>query len=145
MVGHGGSSAGSYLANPTSPIPSHCAVIILFKSVPVHLLSWLALYELMWCIMMFMWCKINVICRKNCLIDLSQSKTEFTVWYWYSNSAGQNLLSLGKKATLHQFTTVQATSKSILFPGHCTRVIIKVSDHQYQWLAGGYGLEIGLF
>ena len=25
MVGHGGSSAGSYLADPTSPIPSHCA------------------------------------------------------------------------------------------------------------------------
>ena len=31
MVGHGGSSAGLYLADPTSPIPSHCAVIILFK------------------------------------------------------------------------------------------------------------------
>ena len=28
MVGHGGSSAGSYLANPTSPIPSHCASIV---------------------------------------------------------------------------------------------------------------------
>ena len=26
MLGHGGSSAGSYLADPTSPIPSHCAV-----------------------------------------------------------------------------------------------------------------------
>ena len=25
MVGHGGSSAGSYLADPTSTIPSHCA------------------------------------------------------------------------------------------------------------------------
>ena len=36
MVGHGGSSAGSYLADPTSPIPSHCAVIILPKGVPVH-------------------------------------------------------------------------------------------------------------
>ena len=48
MVGHGGSSAGSYLADPTSPIPSHCAVIILFKSVPVHQLSWLALKELKW-------------------------------------------------------------------------------------------------
>ena len=27
MVGHGGSSAGSYVADPTSPIPSHCASI----------------------------------------------------------------------------------------------------------------------
>ena len=46
MVGHGGSSAGSYLAAPTSPFPSDCAVITLFKSVPVHQLSWLALYRL---------------------------------------------------------------------------------------------------
>ena len=43
MVGHGGSSAGSYLADPTSPIPSHYVVIILFKSAPVYQLSWLAL------------------------------------------------------------------------------------------------------
>ena len=28
MVGHGGSSAGSYLADPTSPIPSYCASIV---------------------------------------------------------------------------------------------------------------------
>ena len=43
MVGDGGSSADSYLADPTSPIPSHCAVIALFESVSVHQLSWLAL------------------------------------------------------------------------------------------------------
>ena len=36
MVGHGGCSADSYLADPTSPIPSHYAVITLFKTVPVH-------------------------------------------------------------------------------------------------------------
>ena len=28
MVGYRGSSAGSYLATPTSPIPSHCASIV---------------------------------------------------------------------------------------------------------------------
>ena len=27
----------------------------------------------------------------------------------------------------------------------CAQVIIKVSGHQYQWLAGGYDLEIGHF
>ena len=32
MAGHGGSSAGLYLAGPTSPLPSCCAVIILIKS-----------------------------------------------------------------------------------------------------------------
>ena len=52
-----------------------------------------------------------------------------------------------------------ATSKDVLFPGHNhllttgtddpsladARAIIKVSGHQYQWLAGGYNLEIGHF
>ena len=35
MVGHGGSTVGSYIADPTSPTLSHRAVIIPFKSVPV--------------------------------------------------------------------------------------------------------------
>ena len=36
MVGHGGSSAGSYLADPTSPIPSHCASIVATSTVKVN-------------------------------------------------------------------------------------------------------------
>ena len=36
MVGHGGSSAGSYLADPTSPIPSHCASIVATSTVRVN-------------------------------------------------------------------------------------------------------------
>ena len=61
-----------------------------------------------------------------------------------------------KKATIHQVTTMLATSKDILFPGHNhllttytdnpsltgPRVIIKGSGHQYQWLADGYDLDI---
>ena len=35
MVGHGGSSAGLYLADPTSPIPSHCASIVATSTVRV--------------------------------------------------------------------------------------------------------------
>ena len=35
MVGHGGSSAGSYLADPTSPIPSHCALIVVTSTLRV--------------------------------------------------------------------------------------------------------------
>ena len=35
MVGHGGSSAGSYLADPTSPIPSHCASIVVASTLRV--------------------------------------------------------------------------------------------------------------
>ena len=38
MVGHLGSSAGSYLADPTSPIPSHCASIVVTSTLRVKLL-----------------------------------------------------------------------------------------------------------
>ena len=40
MVGHGGSSAGSYLADPTSPIPSHCASIVVTSTVRVNICEW---------------------------------------------------------------------------------------------------------
>ena len=37
MVGHEGSSTGSYLANNTSPIPSHCASIVATSTLTVNL------------------------------------------------------------------------------------------------------------
>ena len=36
MVGHGGSSADSYLADPKSPIPSHCASIVVTSTLRVN-------------------------------------------------------------------------------------------------------------
>ena len=39
MVGHGGSSAGSYLADPTSPIPSHCASIVVISTLRVKYIT----------------------------------------------------------------------------------------------------------
>ena len=39
MVGHGGTSAGSYLADPTSPIPSHFASIVTTSTVRVKILN----------------------------------------------------------------------------------------------------------
>ena len=39
MVGHGGSSAGSYLADPTTPIPSHCASIVTTSTLRVKLVN----------------------------------------------------------------------------------------------------------
>ena len=38
MVGHGGSSASLYLADPTSPIPSHCASIVATNTVRLNIL-----------------------------------------------------------------------------------------------------------
>ena len=41
MVGHGGSSAGSYIADLTSPIPSHCASIVMTSTLRVnHAHAW---------------------------------------------------------------------------------------------------------
>ena len=37
MVGQGGSSAGSYLADPTSPIPSHCASFVAISTLRVNI------------------------------------------------------------------------------------------------------------
>ena len=39
MVGHGGSSEGLYLADPTSPILSHCASIVATSTVRVKLIT----------------------------------------------------------------------------------------------------------
>ena len=36
MVGHRGSSAGSYLADPASPIPSYCASIVATSTLRVN-------------------------------------------------------------------------------------------------------------
>ena len=55
MVGHGGSSAGLYLADPTSSIPSHCASIVVTSTVRVNKLAQMNLWYIsqairMWCI-----------------------------------------------------------------------------------------------
>ena len=60
------------------------------------------------------------------------------------------IITLCNKATIHQLTTMLSTSKNVLVPGQNiagARAIIKVKghQHQYQWLAGGYDLEIGHF
>ena len=79
--------------------------------------------------------------------------------YCYTGSLDELFLSLYKKASIHQVTTMLATSKNVLSPGHNhllttgtdypslagARAIIKVSVHQYRWLAGGYDLEIERF
>ena len=57
--------------------------------------------------------------------------------------------TLGKKATIHPLATMLATSNCPLLTTSTddpslagAQVIIKVSGHQHQWLAGGYDLEI---
>ena len=40
MVRHGGSSAGSYLADPTSPFPSHCVSIVTTSTLRVNIITY---------------------------------------------------------------------------------------------------------
>ena len=70
------------------------------------------------------------------------------------------ILLLRKNTTIHKVTTMLATSKNVLFPGHnhvlttgtddpslagTWAIIIKVLSHQYRLFAGGYDLEMGHF
>ena len=52
--------------------------------------------------------------------------------------------ALGKKASIHQVTTMLSTFTLIITLAGA-QAIIKVSGHQHQWLAGGYDPEIGHF
>ena len=82
----------------------------------------------------------------------------------FVNSCSRTILVFNnisaQKSTIHQVTTMLATSKNVLFPGYNhllttssddnlllagTQEIIKAKGHQYQWLASCYDLEIGHF
>ena len=77
----------------------------------------------------------------------------------WQNNGYCNAVSQHKKTTIHQLTTVLSISNNVLFPGRNhllttgaddpslagAQVIIKVLDHQHQWLVGGYDLELGHF
>ena len=63
------------------------------------------------------------------------------------------------KNTIYKGTTMPATFKNVLFPGHNYLLTTgidyltlwlspehqQVKGHQYRWLAGGYDLDIGQF
>ena len=89
MVGHGGSSAGSYLADPASPIPSHCASIVVTSTV-----------------------RDNYDVRNNGYYCIPGKGDERQVMYCHAHYHG------AKKATIHQVTTILSTSKNVLLPGH---------------------------
>ena len=62
MVGHGGSSAGSYLAGPTSPIPSHCASIVVTSTVRVNMLL---LFVCCCCLLMMFVIQVRIIMNND--------------------------------------------------------------------------------
>ena len=78
MVGHGGSSAGSYLADPTSPIPSHCASIVVTSTLRVNMpmhwdlykcLVWVwqrMLHSVLCSVQLFVvFCRVWIMCYSN--------------------------------------------------------------------------------
>ena len=59
MVGHGGSSAGSYLADPTYPILSHCASIVVTSTLRVN------------CLVLFSWVFCCIVLYLPCVFQLA--------------------------------------------------------------------------
>ena len=65
--------------------------------------------------------------------------------------------NIAQKATIHQVTTMLATTKNVVFPSHNHLLTTVTNDltlwsspkrqlrHQYQWLADGDDLDIGHF
>ena len=88
MVGHGGSSAGSYLADPTSPIPSHCASIVATSTVRVNLV-WISITR--WNITWFLYFSVFLKRYQKLTVRVTESKWifEHRVWYgvWSSTFA----------------------------------------------------------
>ena len=68
VVGHGGSSAGSYLADPTSPIPSHCASIVATSTLRVNSVEIDVMYII---------CSLNGLCLSLWFVkmEIRQNKT----------------------------------------------------------------------
>ena len=75
MVGHGGSSAGSYLADATSPIPSHCASIAATSTLRVKLLQ-VTLFVLTY-IMYVIFSRKSRKCESNFLSE-TRNKSQIT-------------------------------------------------------------------
>ena len=92
-------------------------------------------------------------------IQAAEEKAQHVGIVWTAQESGLSHFTLHKKATIHHVTTMLATSKNVLFPGHShllTTVLrtihfkyhprtIKLSGHQHQWLAGSYDLERDIF
>ena len=76
MVGHGGSSAGSYLADPTSPIPSHCASIVVTSTLRVNMMWLHALFFL------------QFTCCSLCTVFVYRLFHVFTVFAWEAYEKG---------------------------------------------------------
>ena len=79
------------------------------------------------------------------LVDITTHKLQLIMY----TALYDNAKLLRKKATVHQVTTMLATSKTVLFTGHnhlvttdaddpslaSAQAIIEVSGHQHRWLA----------
>ena len=87
MVGHGGSSAGLYLADPTSPIPSDCAPIVATSTLRVkfvynfHNMHKSSFHRVYYCIISNTkaWRYFVCLCSRVCILA---QFTMFSLWTW---------------------------------------------------------------
>ena len=76
MVGHRGGSAGSYLADPTSPIPSHCASIVATCTLRVKFHQALS-YFWLFSLLKVTGCSVHMF-----LLCYSSYQNVFAVFFW---------------------------------------------------------------
>ena len=95
MVGHGGSSAGSYLADPASCIPSHCASIVPTSTVRVKSFSYI------WIVWVLVLC---------CLMTHGLSKDIHCAWLFL-------ILTLKARNLMHNILTAIITTIAAMIIG----------------------------
>ena len=135
MVRHGGSSASLYLAGLTSPIPSHCAVIILFKSVPAHQLLTSTLREYIQWPRVKVWESLDMYNYSNCKrCDFSENWLKVANLADFPKSVCLSVLTgtFGKQLNGHQICSVQKTDQYFnemeMCWGHITGHFNKTKD-----------------
>ena len=154
MVRHWGSSAGLYLADPTSPISSHCASIVVTSTLRVNWNCLAFVYGVDAARKIWLWkkeygfftgcCKsekkykwlVHWILQMNSLEcyhwnmmkDHLNMFSVFNLLEWLVPGEPMWAVTLVKKATIHQVTTMLATSKNVLFPGHNHLLITGTDD-----------------
>ena len=92
MVGHGGSSAGSYLADPTSPIPSHCASIVVTSTLRVNIGCTPHCAHLPPCLCLATWAIRFFLERSSIMLSLCTVSCKADVEVFHSQGQGRSII-----------------------------------------------------
>ena len=134
MVGHGGSSAGSYLADPTSPIPAHCASIVATSTLRVNcecmevILYFFIHFRVLWFLITLVMACILVVRLVDSVIKLRSFPSTTTVIKVYQNNASYPLITICNNYRIRLMRNIHQLYKLIRVP---TFTMYILRDSQY--------------